>query len=173
MQNLMTNTSLLLSILIFSNGCSYAPITGDRKLKGKEIPAFLSEYKKPEFHDAEFFEKSSLKNKSYEVKYYHEGREVSLAFNHEGRLIEKEVDTDLNALPDDIRKKIVQYMDINYPGHVVLEVELRQEDQTQDFIDVEIRHKSSKSGYWELSFTPDGEYVSRELEEHTSIETLN
>lgn len=169
----MTKTYWILSLLFVCGGCSNALITGDRRLLQKEIPPFMAEYQKPQYESAEFFEKSSQKHKSYEVKYLKNGQEVSLAFDRSGRLIEREEDTHLEALPDNVRIKILQYMTDKYPGHVILEVEKRQENQTQDFIDVEIRHKSSKSGYWELTFTPDGEYVSREVEDYQMLETLN
>ena len=169
----MTKITLVLIMVLIAVGCSNARISGDRKLHGSEIPTFMQKYQSKEYVKPEFYEKSYTKHKSYEVKYLENGNEVSLAIYSVGKLIEKEVDTDMNGLPPGAKEKIIAYIKNKYPGYLILEVELRQENQEEDFIDVEIRHKSSRSGYWELTFTPDGEYVSREVEVYKSLETLN
>lgn len=160
----MINLIFVSIVIMIAVGCSNALISGDRKLHGSDIPPFMQKYQSKEYVKPEFYEKSSTKHKSYEVKYLENGNEVSLAFDSVGKLIEKEVDTDMNGLPPGAKEKILAYIKNKYPGYLILEVELRQENQEEDFIDVEIRHKSSRSGYWELTFTPDGEYVSREVE---------
>ena len=168
----MINKILLFTLLVCLAACSQAPL-GDRRLKRDEIPDFLKKYQDPQYANVEFFVKGGRKKKSYEVKYLVDEREVSLAFNKNGNLIEKEEDIGLHHLPRGTKEKILQFLEERYAGYKIIELEKRQENESDHFIDVEIRHKSSPSGYWELSFSEDGDYLSREKENYDFLDTLN
>ena len=107
------------------------------------------------------------------MKYFKNSREVSLSFSESGQMIESEEDMAMSDLAPEVAAAITQYIKTEYPGAAVLELEKRVDRNKQEFIDVEIRHRSSSSGYWELSFSPAGRYISRELEDVEIINTLN
>jgi hypothetical protein len=161
----------ILSLLFVAVACSHTRVEGDRELKGEEIPGFLSQYKKS-YKDAVFYEKVYDNNRSYEVKHEEDDREISLTFDDRGTLIEREEDISLADLSEKVKVKILTYLDHEYPGNELLELEKRQIKDGRNLIDVEIRHDLSPSGYWEVSFTSDGNYVSRDLEDYKSVQTL-
>jgi hypothetical protein len=167
----MKITSYLVLMLLVS--CSHHTVLGDRKLTVAEVPDFLRKYQSKEFKDVEIFEKRKPHLKFYEVKYYESKREISLSFAENGKFLEREEDTTLNSFSPEVQNSIIEYLNKEYAGYKVLEVEKRTNEDHKEFIDVEIRHASSPSGYWEISFTPSGEYVSREIEDYDSISTLN
>lgn len=160
----MTLLSLFLS-------CSHKVKSGDRNLKKNERPEFLKVYES--YEDVRFYEKVKKGITTYEVKYEEKKREVSMTFDEKGKLIETEKDLDYSELPLDLRKKITQYVDKNYPQALIHETEKRTDLHGKNFIDIEIRHPSSESGYWELSFDEEGNFFSREKEKYPPINTLN
>lgn len=161
----MTLMSLFLS-------CSHKIKSGDRNLKKSERPEFLKQYET--YRDVQFYEKVKKGVLTYEVKYEDKkDHEVSMTFNEIGKLIETEKDLDYSELPLELRKKITQYVEKHYPEALIHETEKRTDLNGKNFIDVEIRHSSSESGYWELSFDEEGNFVSREKEKYPPINTLN
>lgn len=152
--------------------CSHTSPVGDRRLSKKEIPVFMQSYL--DYPEVEFYEKSQQKgDKRFEVKYLEKDKEISLAFNELGNLLEEERDIDLKDLDPVVQKKILKYIENKFAGAKILEIEKRMEQGKKHFIDIEIRSATSRSGYWELSFTPEGDYVYQEEENYHSVETLN
>lgn len=165
--------SALIFILLPILGCSSTPKQGERSLSKDELPPFMRPYLSAEYRQVAFFEKTKNAKKYYEIKFFRNEKEISLSFDENGNQIEREEDVTLDSLGTPIIDKIKEYLRIHYPDAVILEVELRTDEKSKSFIDIEIRHKSSPSGYWELSFTPDGSYVSREIEDYHPIETYH
>jgi hypothetical protein len=157
----MSNKTLIISGLVFLSSCSHSPVIGERRLSSKEVPAFMSEIRKAH-PNAKFYEKT-LENKivTYEAKY----KEVSLTYDSNGILLETEIDVKFSSLDREVKAKILKTLQQDYKNYKILECEIRK-IPGQEFIDVEIRHSSSPSGYWELSFTSTGEYHSREIENY-------
>lgn len=164
---------LLGAVIAFAFACSHAPLEGDRKLDFSEAPAFLKEYSEGSFEEPSLYEKLENGRKLYEAKYKKKGFEVSVKFDAQGNQVEIEEDVPFESLALKTRERIVSHLKSHYPGFVILEVEKRVDEHRKSFIDVEIRHVSSPSGYWEISFTPDGEYASKEVENYQTINTLN
>lgn len=164
---------ILRTLILFSvMACSSGTLEGDRRLKKSDIPAFLKKYDSDKFDDVKFFEKSK-KSRQYEVKYKKDGSEVSVAFDKDGNFVEKEEDTTLDKFPKEVREKIINHLNTNYSGYKILEVEKRKDESKDKFIDVEIRHHSSKSGYFEMTYDMKGEFISKEIEDYQTINTLN
>ena len=163
--------------LLFLLACSTSPTEGDRRIHGDEVPVFLRSYRGKGYDDLEFFEKIQAGVKVYEVKYEievdDEDQEISVKYSDKGEFLEKEEDIDFEDIPHAIKEKIRTSIMDNYEDAKIHETERRTDKDQNEFIDVEIRHKSSPSGYWELTYDKDGNYVSRKLEHYENIETLN
>lgn len=163
---------IILTLLSMFLSCSHQLKEGDRHLKKNERPEFLKQYES--YEDVKFYEKIKKDVRTFEVKYEDKAdHEISLTFDEEGKLLEREEDLEYSALPLEIRKKITQYVEANYPQALIHETEKRTDKEGNRFFDIEIRHSSSESGYWELSFDEAGNYVSREKEKYDPINTLN
>ncbi|MGE3611805.1 MAG: hypothetical protein AB7I27_19610 [Bacteriovoracaceae bacterium] len=120
--------------------------------------------------DVDFYEKWKEDGDNfYEVK----NEKVSISVSKSGNLIEREEDISEVQIPAQIMVAIKSYIHKNYPGSKVTEMESRVTPLGR-FFDIEIRHPSSPSGYWELSFTEDqGEFVGKEIEDYETPMTLN
>jgi hypothetical protein len=163
---------ICLTFLSLVLSCAHKKLEGDRDLKKQDRPEFLKKYEK--FQDVEFFEKNKGGVKFYEVKYENKkNAEVSLSFDLSGNLLEREEDLEYSELPLEVRQRITAYIDTHYQQAMVHETERRIDKDGRNLVDVEIRHESSASGYWELTFDQDGNYLSREKEDHDPINTLN
>lgn len=160
-----------LVLLLICLSCSLHPKDGDRRLKLTDIPSFLDSYKT--YEDVDFFQKVKKKKTFYEVKYLEKGNEVSVKFDEFGNFQEEEKDTEFELLPLPLQLKIQDHLDSFYPKAKIHEVEIRLDEKRQKFIDVEIRHSSSSTKYWELSFDSDGNSVGKKIENLDEIETLN
>ncbi len=164
---------IFLSILSFSTFSS--DTYRDSSLKRKDAPAFLIEAtpKGPEIDDVEYFVKQySSGKKVYEVKYELHDEEVSVAYSETGTYLEKEEDKKFSSLTSSVQGKINTYLKNKYGKYKILETEIRTVPQGS-FIDVEVSHDGGKHGLTELSFSPEGNFVSEEEEGVDQIETLN
>ena len=158
----------LLLVLLFS--CSSPKHwIGDKQLGKKNIPLFLKKYAQG-LEDADFYEKwKENGNNFYEVK----NKNVSISVSKTGTLIEREEDISEDKIPPHIIETIKSYIHENYPESKVTEMEHRVTPLGR-FYDVEIRHPSSPSGYWELTFTENqGAFVGKEIEDYETPMTLN
>lgn len=157
-------------LFVFLLSCSHGPIVGDSRLKKEDAPDFLIKNSDP---NAKYFKKV-LENGDvlYEAKHKKNDKEISITFNHHGQGIESEEDLDFSDIPKAVGEKITDYLKRNYPDFRIIEIEKRN-TAGNEFYDIEIRHPSSSSGYWELSFDLDGRYVSREVENYPLPQTHN
>ncbi len=166
-------THLLFFLFCFS--CSSRPLrpvaVNDKTLGKNEAPAFLREAvpKGSHIDDVEFFLKTKRKQKTYEVKFEENENEVSLHFDDQGRLFEKERDVDFDSLTNTQQEKIRHYLSKRFAKYKIQETEIRDEK----LIDVEVSHQEKPTGLSEISFTLEGDYVSEEVEDAPQIETLN
>ncbi len=158
-------------LLFLLTACSSKIKEGDRRLKNQEIPSFLKSYQS--YNEVDFFQKIKKRKIFYEVKYLEQEKEVSLKFNQDGVLVEEERDIRFDSLTPEQQSRIKSYLDQNYPEAKIHEVEVRLNKKKEKFIDVEIRHNSSPTRYWELSFDHEGNFVKKKLENLDDIETLN
>lgn len=146
----------------------------DKSLKKSDAPAFLvNAVPKVGADDIEYFKKTfSDGTISYEVKYEIKDEEVSVHYSDNGTFLEKEEDIQFSSLDESTRKKIESHLSGKYEKYRLLETEIRTTKDGKKLIDVEVAHKKN-TGLTEFSYTPDGDYVSEEVEEVPQIETLN
>jgi hypothetical protein len=149
----------------------------DSELKKKDAPAFLIEAtpKGSEIDDVEYFVKKYKSGKKvYELKYELDDtdEEVSISYSESGAFLEKEIDKKFSSLSSPVQDQIKSYLKKKYGDYKITETELRTNPQGS-FIDVEVSHDGGKTGVTEVSFNPEGKYVSEEEEGITPIETLN
>ena len=165
--NLMTRTLLLVLLVISCSSPKHR--VGDKQLREKNIPSFLKKFSQG-LEDADFFEKWKENGDNfYEVK----NKRVSISVSKSGTLIEREEDISEELIPSHIMEAIKSYIHKNYPESKITEMESRVTPSGR-FIDVEIRHPSSPSGYWELTFTENkGEFIGKEIEDYETPMTLN
>jgi hypothetical protein len=123
--------------------------------------------------DVEYFVKKTGKVKTYELKYEEHDEEVSLHFDENGKLIEKEQDIKFNSLDANIKDLIRNHLDKRFAKYQIEETEIRTTAENLQLIDVEVSHSEKPTGLSELSFTLSGEFVSEEVENLSPIETLN
>jgi hypothetical protein len=154
----MTRIFLILSSVAFLVSCSGGRALEEIKMSSEEAPFFLKTAGEA-LRAPEYFRKMS----GYEVKEAKGEKEISLAFDQRGKLIEKEEDVPIESLDKLVRSYIVTYIYNTYPKAKVVEIERRTNSEGV-FIDVEIRDRSSPTGYWELSFNAEGKFVFKELE---------
>lgn len=162
---------LILLNQVFAQSSRYR----DREIASSAAPAFLKAAVSSQkgIEDVEYFEKKYADGRrTFEVKYEVKHREVSLTYSEKGILIEKEEDTSFSDLSTELRKKIATYIGSRFQSYRVHETEYRTDCAGQKFIDVEVSDKSI-SGFLEMSFSPNGDYVSEEKEDAPPIETLN
>jgi hypothetical protein len=160
--------TLVFSSHLFSAESKYR----DRGLKKSEAPAFLIKATESEgnIEDIEYFVKEYREGrKTYEVKFEKNDEEVSLSFSEEGRFIEREEDIPFKSLSQSVKDKLNAYFGSGYRKYKIHETELRTTGDKK-YIDVEVFHDGEIT---ELSFTPEGEFVSEEKEKVPTIETLN
>lgn len=154
---------LIFTLIVIS--CSTQRLPGEKKLKTHSVPEFLKSHLS---EDSEVYEKYDGKKTTFEIK----DDKVSLTYSESGELLEKESDLHFKDIPANTQTLIKAYLGAHYSGYKILEVEKREASGIS-FFDIEIRHKSSESGYWEISFDQQGNFVSREIEDYQPVETLN
>lgn len=165
-------TLILFSLLISTQLLAAESKYRDRGLKKSEAPAFLIKATESEgtIEDVEYFRKDHKDGtKTYEVKFEKNDEEVSLSFSEEGKLLEREEDIPFKSLSQNVKDRLKAHFDSKYKKYKIQEAEIRTVNEKK-FIDVEVFHDGEIT---ELSFTPEGEFVSEEKEKVPAIETLN
>ena len=150
-------------------------LNADKTLRAKDVPTFLLEAtpRGDEIEDVEYFIKKTNDSISYELKYEDHDEEISLHFNEDGKLLEKEQDIKFKSLDPEVKKLIRKYLSSRFNKYKIVETELRTTENQTQLIDVEVSHREKPTGLSELSFTLSGEFVSEEVELNPQIETLN
>jgi hypothetical protein len=168
----MINRFVILITLVSLGSCSHGSSLGDERLSAEEAPRFLKEAGKS-FTGPEYFVKRFKYGKEvFEVKEAEGEKETSVTLDDKGIFLEREEDISITDLDKLVRSYVVTYIHDEYPDAKIIELEKRM-TPNNSFIDVEIRHDSSPSGYWELSFDARGKFVSREIENYDSPMTHN
>lgn len=149
--------------------------TTDKTLRAKDAPDFLIKATPngEGIEDVEYFIKKSEGKTTYELKYEEHDEEISVHFDGDGKLLEKEQDIKFKSLDPEVKKRIKDHLKKRFEKYKIVETELRTTENQTKLIDVEVSHREKPTGLSELSFTPAGEFVSEEVENNPQIETLN
>lgn len=149
--------------------------TTDKTLRAKDAPEFLIKAtpQGDAIDDVEYFIKKTNGKTSYELKYEEHDQEVSVHYDSEGKFLEREKDIKFKSLNPEVKQKIRIHLKEKFKKYKIVETELRTTENQTELIDVEVSHREKPTGLSELSFTPEGEFVSEEVEHNPQIETLN
>lgn len=131
----------------------------DPQLLERDIPSFLQKAGQALNHPLYYHKRRGTGEEFYEVK----DQKVSITYSLDGLFVEREEDIKLNDLGVYLSSRILEYINREYPGAVMGEVELHTKPD-QSLIDVEIKHSSSPTGCWELTFDKMGDFNSLKVE---------
>ncbi len=164
-------------ILILTLSCSQTKPDRnytDKQLRAKDSPAFLkASVPQTNVEDIEYFIKKSSVGISYEVKYEVNELEISHTFTEQGVFLEKEEDIKFSSLDESVKEKIQNHLKSRFSKFRLHETEMRTDKDRKTFIDVEVSHDEPPTGLSELSYDPQGNFITEEVENTPDIQTLN
>lgn len=177
----ITNTTkLLASSLFFLNACVVTFPETNHKMEVEEaisirdLPSEVLMVLPREYDRKKFTYKRELKDDviSYHVNYEKGGDKFSIAYDKQGKVLEKEKKIKFSDIPHDLKIKVEKVLFEQYPGYKILVVE-EVYINNEMLLEVLFLHPKAKTGFAEAVF----EYQTGTFREFIdikmkSIETL-
>jgi len=131
--SLFVKFSIILSAFALLSDFSQAQEIGEKyekekKVKKERLPSNALDLVNPFLEHTKrtrYYKEFGKKTYFYEVKTIFKKERISIKFDKNGELIDIEIINKFNDLPDEIRKRIEEYLDLNFKKHHVKKIQIQ------------------------------------------------
>lgn len=162
---------ILIPFLFFLASCSTTSIISEKKEIPQNVPNFLKE-KAQNKTNVVFYKITKPEGSFYEVEWQDQGHWFSEVYTQDGVLHESEELLKMQDLPPSIEAKMRQDLERRYQNVNPREIQKVKDQNKKEFYELKIATKNVSTGFVEVRYSLDGEWMGEQTLELEPLPTL-